>query len=368
MAIESMILLLSDMHFGRDLHLAPELPPLRVTRLANWLQREKQLERFFERNCRGHSFACVSMLPRYLKSLLREARTEGFREDSFDLCIILGDQATVPDAEAYRFLREYLTTKRYSGPGDLNCAGLDLPAHKILAVPGNHDKLLRKDLDLYHQEFTNKLNIPRVEPGGSLVVTKTIGKREFVFILVDASVYTSEELVVDFKFRDHLARGLLTHKLYDELHAKLTSLKKEGEADGARLVGPYDQTVKVMLVHYAVDISRLTDHPLWVEKLLPHDCKGLDDALERFRVEFQINMAFHGHLHIPGLYNHKGVQVVAASTTTEQKGPNGFFIVKILDTGEIRGEHHCWTGSRFTADPDTTLNKQLVLFPHGVAA
>jgi len=243
-----------------------------------------------------------------------------------------------------------------------------LPADKILAVPGNHDKLLRTNLDVYHQEFTDKLGIPRVDPGGSHVVTKMIGKREFVFILIDASVYASEELVVDFHSRDHLAKGLLSRKLRDELHAKLTSLKKEGHADGVKLTSPYDQTIKVVLVHYAVDISRLTDHPLWVEKLLPHDCKGLDDALEQFRVEFQINMALHGHLHIPGLYNHKGVQVVAASTTTEQNGPNGFFIVKILDSGEIRGEHHRWTGSRFTNDPDTTLNKQLVLFPQGVAA
>ena len=148
MSIESMILVLSDLHFGCDLHLPPELPPLRVTRLAKWLRRESEVERFFERNCRGHSFACVTVLPRYLKSLLREARTEGFQEDTFDFCVLLGDQATVPDAEAYRFLREYLTSKHYGGYGDVQCAGLGLSTDKILAIPGNHDKLLRTNGDV----------------------------------------------------------------------------------------------------------------------------------------------------------------------------------------------------------------------------
>ena len=189
-----------------------------------------------------------------------------------------------------------------------------------------------------------------------------------MFILVDASVYASEELVIDFAFRDHLARGAISKTLHDEIKQKLTALQKNGHVDEARLGSTYDQAVKVMVVHYAVDISRLAQHPLWVERLLPHDCKALDDTLQEFRVEFQISLALHGHLHVPGLYNHKGVQVVAASTTTEQKGPNGFFVLKILDSGEIRAEHHCWTGSRFTADPDTTLSKQLVLFPQGVAA
>src|SRR5437773_5827887 len=110
MSIESMILVLSDLHFGRDLHLPPELPPLRVTRLAKWLRRESEVERFFERNCRGHSFACVTVLPRYLKSLLREARTEGFQEGTFDFCIVLANLASVSDVEAYRYLREYLAS------------------------------------------------------------------------------------------------------------------------------------------------------------------------------------------------------------------------------------------------------------------
>ena len=82
MPIESIILVLSDLHFGRDLHLAPELPPLRLTRMAKWLGKENQLERFVERNCRGHSFACVCMLPRYLKTLLRDAREEGFVDEN----------------------------------------------------------------------------------------------------------------------------------------------------------------------------------------------------------------------------------------------------------------------------------------------
>src|ERR1700685_1317980 len=124
MAIESMFPACSALHCGRDLHLPPELPPLTVSRLARWVGREKETERFFERSCRGHSFATVSMLPRYVKLLLHEAQFDGFGSDGFDLCILLGAHATVPDAQAYKFLRQYITSDHYKTTGALHCAGL----------------------------------------------------------------------------------------------------------------------------------------------------------------------------------------------------------------------------------------------------
>jgi len=363
-----MFLVLSDLHFGRDLHLPPELPPLTVSRLARWVGREKETERFFERSCRGHSFATVSMLPRYVKLLLHEAQFDGFGSDGFDLCILLGDQATVPDAQAYKFLRQYITSDHYKTTGDLHCAGLGISSANILAIPGNHDKLLRANLDLYHSEFTAPLGIPRIEPAGSLLMSRTIGRREFLFISVDASVYTAQELTIDVHARDHLARGEVSSQLWSDLKTKLDGVKKGAQVDSAQLVGAYENAVKVVLVHYAVDASRLSQHTKWEEKVLPHSCKGIEEMITELRLKYEINVALHGHLHIPGLYNYKAVQVVAATTATEQKGPNGFFVLKVLDTGEIRAEHHCWTGTRFTADPDNSLNKQLMVFPHGAAA
>ncbi len=145
-------------------------------------------------------------------------------------------------------------------------------------------------------------------------------------------------------------------------------MREGGAVDSAKLVGKYSAASKLMLVHYAVDIKRLPREKRWQERFLPHDCKGLGEMLIQFRAEFQITLALHGHMHIPYLYNHSSVQVVSATTASEREGPNGLFIIKTIDTGEIRAEHHRWNGLRFTADPDTTLTKPLELRPTGAAA
>ena len=152
------------------------------------------------------------------------------------------------------------------------------------------------------------------------------------------------------------------------MRKKLDALKQGNQVDEARLRYKYDDAIKVAIVHYAVDISRLAGRRKWGERFLPHECQGLDDFVSDLRTEFKFSLALHGHMHIAGLYNHGGIQVVSATTTSEQNGPNGFFLLKLLGTGEIRAEHHSWTGKRFTADPDASLTKQLEIYPKGAVA
>jgi predicted phosphodiesterase len=368
MSIKSLFLVLSDLHFGRDLHLAPELPPLQITRTAKWFSKEKDIQRFVEQNCGGHSLACVSMLPYYLKTLLNEANREGFDNDNFDLCILLGDQATVPDPHAYKFLAEYLTQSRYETAEGLACAGLNFRREQIIAIPGNHDKLLRQNLNIYQAEFSARLGIPWINPGGSLLVTRLIGNDEYLFLLVDASVYSPDELVVDKGCRDHMARGKIPPTLRQEIVDKLTAIANGRPVDLAMPTSGYERAIKIMLVHYAVDIQRLPRQKQWEERFLPHDCKGLDELVSELRAKFQFGPVLHGHMHVPYLYNHDGAQVVSATTTCERGGPNGFFVIKMLDTGEIRTEHHLWNGLRFAPDPDTSLSKSIEVYPTGAAA
>ena len=125
-----------------------------------------------------------------------------------------------------------------------------------------------------------------------------------------------------------------------------------------------------MLVHYAVDTTRLPRHKQWEERFLPHDCKGLDKLVRELKLKFQVGPVLHGHMHVPYLYNHDSTQVVSATTTCERGGPNGFFVIKFLDTGEIRAEHHLWNGVRFGPDPDTSLSKSIEMYqpvPHKAA-
>lgn len=369
MPIESIFLVLSDLHFGRDFHLPPELPPLEIMRMAKWFGKGKELTDFVEHNCGGHSFECVGMLPYYVNSLLRDVReNEGYvdeeHDDSFDLCVLLGDQATVPDPQSYTFLWQYLTQTRYTTAFEIGCRGLGLAKDKILAVPGNHDKLLRSNLDIYHQAFTEKLGVPRVDPGKCVLVHRRIWQHEFLFLLIDPSVYApkNEELIFDLRCRDHLACGRVTPELSKEIKQKLNAIRQGDHVDGVKLPCRYDDAIKVLLVHYAVDGSQLKGRPTWGETLLPHECIGLDKLVADLKTDFKFSLALHGHLHVPGLYRYHGVHVAAATTTSEKKGPNGFFVLKLLDTGEIRAEHHRWTGKTFAPDPEPSLNRPLEVY------
>jgi 3',5'-cyclic AMP phosphodiesterase CpdA len=192
MTVQAAFVVLSDLHFGRDLVDAAELPPLNLSRLVKWIGKEEEVAQFFEQKCLGHSTPCVKKLPRYLNYLLQEMRDEGFERSCFDLFILLGDQATIADAQSYKFLRGYLSQPEYESrgaDGGTYCAGLNIAnPDQIIAIPGNHDKLLRADLSLYNSEFTKKIKLTdTIEKRGSAIAVRSIGGRDFVFILVDAS-------------------------------------------------------------------------------------------------------------------------------------------------------------------------------------
>jgi 3',5'-cyclic AMP phosphodiesterase CpdA len=290
-----------------------------------------------------------------------------FERDHFDLCLLLGDQATTPDPDAYGFLRQYLTSARYKSAG-IECAGLGFSPGQLLAIPGNHDKLFRTNLDIYQQEFVSQLSLPRIEAGRSRIVVRRFARTEVVFILIDPSIYANNELTIDLSCRSHLASGEVTAEITAEITEKMTSLRDKREADGERLKGEFAAALKILLVHYAVDLSRLPRSHQWAEKFLPHACEGLDDLVTALRTGFQLQLVIHGHMHVAWLYNHGGVQVVSSSSTTSRGGSNGFFVLKFFDNNEIRAEHHCWTGNRFTADPEASLSKPLVTLPAGAAA
>ena len=161
MSIETMFLVLSDLHFGPDLYEPPEMALLSLSGMLGWVAKDTTVRNAFVKQCAGHDIACVKKLPFYLRFLISEAKNQGFERDTFDLCLLLGDQVTIPDARSYKFLRQYLTQQEYStsdGYVDYRCSGLGLMGQQILAIPGNHDKLLRTNLDIYDREFNTRSN------------------------------------------------------------------------------------------------------------------------------------------------------------------------------------------------------------------
>src|SRR2546423_592150 len=161
---DAIFVVLSDMHFGADLLSEANGTLLDV---PFWLRFvDSDVKRFFDTRCAAHDLAILKSLPRYLKQLLLEYRKAGFPGEAFDMCLLLGDQATVPTGSAYQFLREYLTSNSYrTGDSELMhiCSGLNISPNKLVAIPGNHDKLLHKDLDVYQDEFLKALGL-RPEP------------------------------------------------------------------------------------------------------------------------------------------------------------------------------------------------------------
>jgi 3',5'-cyclic AMP phosphodiesterase CpdA len=367
MSIETMFLVLSDLHFGPDLYEPPEMALLSLSGMLGWVAKDTTVRNAFVKQCAGHDIACVKKLPFYLRFLISEAKNQGFERDTFDLCLLLGDQVTIPDARSYKFLRQYLTQQEYStsdGYVDYRCSGLGLMGQQILAIPGNHDKLLRTNLDIYDREFNTPIELSeRVAPQSCQLAIRKFDHREFVFILVDAGRYAATDLRFDGSSREHLAAGEVTSRLALQIREKLASLMDHGAVDEASLEGSYEAAAKIILVHYPVDYERFKSVGDWQGKVLPHDCAGLPDMIQTIRKEFNLNMVLHGHLHRPMLYNYEGVQVVAATTAAQQGGDRGFHVLKVSDTGQIHAEHHCWNGIAFAADPRDSVSGLITEFP-----
>jgi predicted phosphodiesterase len=369
--LEHVFVVLSDLHFGNDLFESPTTPLLNVP-IATYGLSGQKITKFFEDRCRGHSVACVRKLPRYLRMLLWQLRQDGYPESKFDLFILLGDQSTLAHANSYKFLREYIHQTEYEtkdADGTFTCAGLGVAASDIIAIPGNHDKILRSSLTLYNNEFTRVLGLPEeVQPQRCTIAVRRFGEHEFVFILIEPSTYSDEDLKLGTDFRSHLAAGKVSEKLIEDVQTKLGILRDRGQLSAdIKLQNSFSSAVKILLVHYAVDDTKFKS--TLEEFVLPHGCEGLANLVDLLKVEFQLSLVLHGHLHVPMLYNYNGVQVISATTASrvDDARKTGFFLLKVFKSGNMVAEHHLWTGVGYTLDPDASLTRDVGYFPSQAA-
>jgi hypothetical protein len=358
--LKAAALVLSDLHFGADLLREAEIPPL-------WLPWWKNIfapgvRHYMETRCKSHDLAVLMSLPHYLKKLMRQMRREGYEEQDFGLYLILGDLSTFSNGASYNFLREYLTEGSVCAGGQ-KLKGLRIPLSKLVVIPGNHDKMLRKDIEIFRREFVARLGLfPGPRPRGSSLLSKATGDIEFLFIMVEASIYASDEVKLDLSARKHLASGEISERLKAEIKDKLNKLRNGETVDGAALKN-YARALKVLLVHYAVDdhaVLGVVPHP--EEIALPHGCEGLSELVGELKPD--LDLVIHGHLHRPKVYNHEGVQVISATTTTQKGGYNGFFLVKFFKSGDVRAEHHKWRENGFSVDDDSDLNVRILSLPN----
>jgi hypothetical protein len=235
---------------------------------------------------------------------------------------------------------------------------LSVPVERLVFIPGNHDKLLLKDLAFYQNELLKPLGVPADPEKQSFSMRlRTIRNRKFLFFLIDASRYSSTDDLLDFSCREHLAGGEISPPLRSMMTKKLNRLKKGETVDG---VDPIDYltATRILMVHYAVDGPRVCGSQQgFADLVLPHECTGLDKLVDELGSHF--HLVVHGHLHKAKLYRHGGVPVVAATTTSQLGGENGFFLLKFFASGEIAAEHHRWLKTGFLLDSNSELNQTL---------
>ena len=326
------------------------------------LKTKEDVKRFFEERCSAHDIGILKTLPRYLRNLFSDLRRSGYsghEGKDFDFYLLLGDHCTRPTGSSYRFLREYLTAKRYvTGSSDLShtCAGLRIDPSRLVMIPGNHDKLLLTNLDLYHNEALKPIGLPaQPKEGDCYLLLRSIGARKFLFVLVDASKYAAKNDQLDLSCREHLAGGEISSRLRASIVSKIENLAKGISIDGVSS-RDYDAATRILVVHYAVDMRRVCGLSQELKNwILPHDCKGLDRLVDELGNAF--HLVVHGHLHKPMIYRQGTVPVVAATTTSQRGGDNGFFLLKFFASGEIAAEHHRWLSTGFLLDSRSELNQ-----------
>lgn len=357
--VQYAMLVLSDLHFGADFLLEAEINPLQV---PFWLKfNEAKLRRFFETRCKAHDMAIVMSLPKYLKKVLRQLNAEEFPRYRFDFVLLLGDLATYANGGSYSFLTQFLVQDKYEYAGGKTIRGLrGIHNGQLIAIPGNHDKLLRKNLDIYHMKFSVALGVDaEPKPQGAFFISHNIGGSEFLFVLVDANKYASTDGTLDFSAFSHLASGEVTKLLKNNLLEKFEALRSRREVDKAKL-DSFETARKILIVHYAVDVEIvLGPAPHAEELVLSHRCAGLDNLVKELRP--YVDFVLHGHLHRPKIYNHCGVPVISATTTTQKDGWNGFYIIKFLASGDIVFDHHKWNENGFTKDDTAELSARVSL-------
>jgi 3',5'-cyclic AMP phosphodiesterase CpdA len=160
-------LILSDLHFGSHLLREAEIPPLQFPWWKHMLA--PAIRRYMETRCKAHDIAIVMQLPLYLKRLLGQLRREeGFKKQEFDFYFFLGDLSTYANGASYSFLRDYISNRTYVASGLTRISALNIPTDKIVMIPGNHDKMLRRNLDIFGRELATPLGLPNgPEPGHS---------------------------------------------------------------------------------------------------------------------------------------------------------------------------------------------------------
>jgi predicted phosphodiesterase len=343
--IESALVFISDLHFGPSFHEETEILPLDWASWIKLFASRGDLDAFFVGKCGSHNKAIVRALPKYLRRLLiGMQRNNSYARETFDQCVALGDLVTWPNPDAFWFFTQYITQDRWrDAVSSSTLTGLDFKSEpersQITAIPGNHDKMLRQNLNLFDTHVREPLSLEAINPQSATIIRRQIGTLPFVFLAVDASTYTRDpDLRVTRSAKNHLAGGSVSAGLLQQVKALTQEIAAE---DG----------VRVLLIHYPIDFSVASKLSGVAQNFfVRHDVDGINRLLEAIP-QGVIHFAAHGHLHSPGFYSSAGFPVLSLGTTFQLNNAiNDFYVVTVSDSRQIRADHHVWTPTGFKHD------------------
>jgi len=349
------------LHLGRSLVKGAEIQFDRPA-WADFFPADILTQEFFRLGCAPHAVNVIQKLQSALNEILNE-----LDKDRFDLYLVLGDNVTWPDDSSFEFARDFLwglesVSDSYMGTKN-ECQCLQIPTEKLILIPGNHDKMLRRDLQLYHKFLRQHPNEKEC-----YFVSKRVREQEFLFVTVDVSRYTlMPELTVDLSADclGCLAAGEIKPDLIATIEAKLAALRKGAEVDQASLEN-YEAATKILVTHYALIDSLLT-RMTPMEWLIPGGCIGSELLAE---IGHHFDFAIHGHRHKPKLYRFpntnrndkfaRALPVISVGTATQRTSgfkreddTKGFYVISFLESSEIHAQHYHWsaTANNFIKDP-----------------
>ena len=340
--LKAVIVVLSDMHLGPGYEAEVSVPTVGTQAFVRMIGMKGAVQNFFQKECRAHDAVMLESVPMYLRHLVRIAQIEeGYEGSQFDLYLLLGDQVTWPSPASFAFCRDFLKKDEWQPEGaQRKYLGLGLSESQIvgqlIAIPGNHDKLLARGLDNYHTDYTDKLGVRRdLTPQSTHLEERKVRDINICFGLLDASAYTKvPDMLAWPECRTHLARGEVTTKLEQQARRLAAEMRTR---DG----------FKFLVLHYAIAQSA----PIAVNTVLPHQCDGIERIMPFFKGA--VNAVVHGHLHRAELDTVDGVRIISAGTVCQKNNKqNGMFLLKVYDTGQLHAEHHVWDDNWYRPDPE----------------
>ena len=370
------IIVLSDLHFGLDIK-QPSIVP--TVRFRGWWRLLRPLGRYFrkefQKSCDSHDDLILRRLDYELHRICgTHSKTD------YDQLIVCGDLATISDKDSYRFLRRFFSRITSDSAG---IYGLGIKNHreKMLAVPGNHDKLFDNNLSYYSDYYGPRDQWKFCAPAqnGVHLVGRNLGlqKVPFLFALFDSNhyqppIYPFDPVATPLR----TASGKIYASQLAELANKLDTLDRGYPVDDATKEH-FREGKRICVMHHPPDLNfygpktwmtRGSQGSALGQQLIPHGCENIGQLFDTLQ-KFHFDLVLTGHMHQSRIYKYNGIPVIGCSTSSQlqttalrkRSARNALYVLRFDDQGVTHAECYNWDGSsQFALNKNPAKTRRII--------